>query len=363
MHSQNKSEFRFHYFYKIERLSTGEFYYGIHSTNNLDDGYMGSGSRIHRLYKLYGKEQFSKTILKFFNSREDVLSYEKEIVNETVLNNPLCLNMICGGLGNHNGYTTKGLVTVKDSNGNIMDVSIDDPRYKSGELISINSGLVIVRDKYGQCFKVSSTDPRYLSGELTIVSKGNKGFKGRTYIYKDGLTIPILKKDIQKYLDDGWIIRGHTKGRQSPTKNMVWVKKNDEQTIIYKSNLQKYLDDGWELGRNTSSLNGLIGVKKGVQNKYIHPDEVELYIENGWTLGMSSRNKNMVTVSVNEGKSWFQVSKDEYNSNKNKYITIAHIKPTCKGLKYIHKDGVVKRIPVDKIQQYINDGWKLGIKD
>ena len=37
----------------------------------------------------------------------------------------------------------------------------------------------------------------------------------------------------------------------------------------FKSNddIKKYLDDGWELGRNTSSLNGLIGVKKGVQNK------------------------------------------------------------------------------------------------
>lgn len=42
---------QYHYFYKITNKVNGHFYYGIHSTNDLNDGYMGSGTRLHYAYK------------------------------------------------------------------------------------------------------------------------------------------------------------------------------------------------------------------------------------------------------------------------------------------------------------------------
>ena len=35
-------EYKYHYFYKITNLLNNKYYYGVHSTNDLNDQYMGS---------------------------------------------------------------------------------------------------------------------------------------------------------------------------------------------------------------------------------------------------------------------------------------------------------------------------------
>ena len=76
---------KYHYFYKIINLINGHFYYGIHSTNNLNDNYFGSGVRLGKAIKKYGKNNFEKIILKFFDNREELEQYEKLIVNEILV--------------------------------------------------------------------------------------------------------------------------------------------------------------------------------------------------------------------------------------------------------------------------------------
>lgn len=362
MHSTSKSNFKYHYFYKITNIYTGEFYYGVHSTNNLYDNYMGSGTRLKKLYKLFGKESFNKEILKYFDNRGDLLDYEHQIVNEKILKNPLCLNMITGGMGSYDGYTTKGLVTVKDNEGNIFEVSCSDPRYLSGELKSIVSNMVVVRDKNGQCMQVSVTDPRYLSGELVIVSKGNKGFKGWTIVYKNGEYKNIKKIDLDDYLDNGWQIRSKVKGRTSPTKNKIWLFKNNKQIVTTKEESLKYLQNGWSKGRLVKPNDGKIGIFKNGANKYINPDELNQYMEDGWQKKMSTRNKGKLTITLDEGKTWISIDKNDPKLKTLNYKTISQIKPTCKGKKYIHKNGLVKRVNPDDYDKFINDGWLPGLK-
>lgn len=88
---------KYHFCYKVVNIHTGEFYFGVHSTSNLDDGYLGSGRRIVRSVKKYGKESFKLEILEFLPSRELLLKREREIVTEGVLTNPMCLNLQLGG--------------------------------------------------------------------------------------------------------------------------------------------------------------------------------------------------------------------------------------------------------------------------
>lgn len=136
-------DLEYHYFYKITNLLNNHFYYGIHSTDNLEDGYMGSGTRLHYAYKKYGIENFKKEILKFFNTREECSNYEVEMVTEELIRKDECYNIIMGG--DTFNYTNN--VTVKDCNNNYFTVSVFDERYIKGELKPMHYGEVQVRKK------------------------------------------------------------------------------------------------------------------------------------------------------------------------------------------------------------------------
>ena len=131
----------YHYFYKITNKLNQHFYFGIHSTKNLNDGYMGSGTRLHCAYKKYGMEFFEKEIIAFFDSREDASRYESEIVNESLLEDSRCYNIRLGG----DNATTIGTVTVKDDIGNIIQISQKefDSNPDSG-LIAIQINMLVL---------------------------------------------------------------------------------------------------------------------------------------------------------------------------------------------------------------------------
>ena len=61
-------KYNYFYFYKITNNINNHYYYGVHCTDNLDDGYMGSGTRLHYAYKKYGMKNFTKEILKYFDT-------------------------------------------------------------------------------------------------------------------------------------------------------------------------------------------------------------------------------------------------------------------------------------------------------
>lgn len=89
----------YHFLYKTTNLLNGKFYIGIHSTSNLNDGYLGSGKKLRYSIRKYGKENFKLEILEFFDSRELLVEREKELVNTDLLKEPLCMNLKHGGTG------------------------------------------------------------------------------------------------------------------------------------------------------------------------------------------------------------------------------------------------------------------------
>jgi hypothetical protein len=85
--------------YKTTNTVTGEFYVGQHATEDLDDGYLGSGVSLLESIKKYDKENFIKNILYVFDNETDMNAKEIELVDEDFLSDPLVLNRQSGGTG------------------------------------------------------------------------------------------------------------------------------------------------------------------------------------------------------------------------------------------------------------------------
>lgn len=89
----------YHYIYKTTCIVTNKFYYGMHSTTNLNDGYKGSGKILMRSIKKYGMDAHITEIISYYTDRELLKHAEKIIINESLLENPLCMNLKIGGEG------------------------------------------------------------------------------------------------------------------------------------------------------------------------------------------------------------------------------------------------------------------------
>ena len=100
-----RKEKKHHYIYKTTNLKTGKFYVGMHSTDNLKDGYLGSGKRLRRSIRKYGKDNFKLEILEFLTDRSSLKDREKELVNEDLLKDPMCMNLQPGGGGGFSSET------------------------------------------------------------------------------------------------------------------------------------------------------------------------------------------------------------------------------------------------------------------
>lgn len=97
---------KYNYFYKITNIKSGEYYFGVHSTDDLDDGYLGSGTRIKEAIEKEGKENFNKEIIKFFSTITEALEEEAKVVTKDLVDDPMCYNMVLGGGGYDNNSLT-----------------------------------------------------------------------------------------------------------------------------------------------------------------------------------------------------------------------------------------------------------------
>jgi group I intron endonuclease len=92
-----ESDKTYYYIYEITNLINRKTYIGQHTTKNLNDGYMGSGSSLLKALKKYGKDNFKKEILLFAVNQVALNFFEKCLVTEEFINQQDNYNLREGG--------------------------------------------------------------------------------------------------------------------------------------------------------------------------------------------------------------------------------------------------------------------------
>ena len=141
-----------HYLYKTTCKVTGRYYIGMHSTSNLEDGYMGSGKRLRYSIRKHGKDNHEKEILELFESRELLIEAEKKAITPEMLVDVMCMNLRGGGSG--------GFVNIQHKNafqkaGSIIGLKVIKERIKNDEIFRN-----IWIEKRKECWKNMTDDIR-----------------------------------------------------------------------------------------------------------------------------------------------------------------------------------------------------------
>lgn len=98
----------YHFIYKTINSLNKKYYYGAHSTVNIDDGYLGSGVALKKAIQKYGKENFYREIVEFCNGENEMYLKEEKIVAEHYKKKE-CYNMNVGGKGGWNYVNSNGI--------------------------------------------------------------------------------------------------------------------------------------------------------------------------------------------------------------------------------------------------------------
>jgi len=207
-----RKEQSYHYIYKTTNLVNGKYYIGMHSTDNLNDGYVGSGKRLWYSIKKYGKENFKLEILEMLPNRSSLKNREIDLVNEDLLKDPMCMNLTIGG-GDGFFYINKKGINNKVNQCSLggksfgLRVKTDlDFRIKMGKISGANfkkahkNGKIKYNTFTGK--KHTEETKKKISNTNSIKQKGENNSQYGSIWITNGIENKKIKKDSE--IPQGW---------------------------------------------------------------------------------------------------------------------------------------------------------------
>lgn len=249
---QKQSKRKYHIVYQTTNISNNMIYIGAHSTDILEDGYLGSGHRLTLAIEKYGIESFRREILYTFDNPVEMFSKEASIVNSEFLKRSDVYNIVEGGFGGYN----KGTTGLK-------------------HLYHPESGK--------RCAVHPNTIPTMLL-EGWVIGRNMSSTTDTIWIYKDNEKKMILPTELSKYEKQSW-----RKGLpKSPTQGKVWIyhPNLNEYSLCEEIELSLKISLGWIKKKWAPVKKGSSWVNDGTSNLRINNTEIEIYISKGWKKGM-----------------------------------------------------------------------------
>ena len=201
---------QYHYIYKTTNNITGRYYYGMHSTDDLNDGYLGSGKRLRYSINKYGKDSHTKEILEYCDSRDDLKSREAEIVNLNEIAKEDCMNIQPGGGGGI--ISDEHHIKMRKGASKWISEKLKDPTFfsKNRKVCSNRfkkmheNGEIKYNTFTGRNHSDETKKKMSESSKGTQIGSKNSQF-GTCWIYNDIESKKIKREDLDSHLKSGWI--------------------------------------------------------------------------------------------------------------------------------------------------------------
>lgn len=206
---------KYNFVYKTTNDLNDDYYYGVHTTDDLDDGYLGSGKRLKRAINKYGESNFTREIVQYFSDLNNAYRLEAAIVTPELVADPHCYNLVCGGRGRckEYGLTEHGRKQIIKSNQNRY-VSKETREKKRKSMLGKNKGKKnpLVSQKLKGRIK-SEEHKQHMKGPKSPEHCKHIGDVNRNTKYmNNGITNKRVKiHDIDSYLNNGWSLGYLTK--------------------------------------------------------------------------------------------------------------------------------------------------------
>jgi hypothetical protein len=242
---------KYHIVYQTTNITNNNIYIGAHSTNIIDDGYIGSGKLLKRAIIKYGKSNFERIVLFNFSTPEEMFEKEKAIVTEEFISSSSVYNIVTGGFGGNN----KGSQGLR-------------------HLTNIVTGEVMAVDE---------AKAAHLIDEGWILKGHTPSNKGKVYVCKGDCRLAVAVAELHSYIQDGWS-QGYPK---SPTDGKIWIysKTEDRYSMCTTDELNGYIADGWIKQKWAGVKKGSVWINKDGVRKRIPGDQVLLFLSDGWVRG------------------------------------------------------------------------------
>lgn len=212
---------KYHFVYKTTNTVNGKYYVGMHSTDYLEDGYIGSGKKLWNSIRKYGRDKFVIERIEFFETRELLVEREKALVNEDLLKDPMCMNLMKGGEG--------GFISEEQQRKRSIAAGLAKAKRLKEDFVMLSE----LKECAANNFKSA-----HINGKIKYDT-----FTGRTHAQK-------TKDEI------GYKNSINQTGNKNSQFGTCWICKNNINKKIKLNELDSFLLQGWIKGRRGHRLDG-----------------------------------------------------------------------------------------------------------